>query len=231
MSTCIEAERLAVLAPTTVTMAPPSWQLPLRYAFPLLATVLFAFFFAAAAPSPLFVVFQHAWGFSASMLTVAFAIYALALLASLLVAGSLSDHIGRRPVVLAALVFQTVAMGLFMSARGVGGLLIARIVQGIAMGVASGALSAAVVEAAPVAQKRLGALISSVSPLAGLAAGALVTGVAVKLSGDPVFWVFGAMTIVFAVGAAAVLCMPETATRRPGAWRSLVPRMSIPLKA
>jgi hypothetical protein len=49
-------------------------------AFVLLATVLFAFFFAASAPSPLFVVFQHAWGFSSSMLTVAFAIYAIALL-------------------------------------------------------------------------------------------------------------------------------------------------------
>lgn len=231
MTIRIEAERPAVLSSSAVMAASPRWQLPLRFAFPLLAMVLFAFFFAAAAPSPLFVVFQHAWGFSASMLTVAFAIYALALLVSLLVAGSLSDHIGRRPVVLAALVLQAVAMGLFMVARGVGGLLVARIVQGIAMGVASGALSAAVVEAAPAAQKRLGALISSVSPLAGLAAGALVTGIAVRLSVDPVFWVFGVLVVVFAVGAVAVLCMPETATRRAGALASLVPRMSIPLKA
>ena len=235
MTTCTEAEPLPGLACAAAiglrTAASPPWQLPLRYAFPLLATVLFAFFFAAAAPSPLFVVFQHAWGFSASMLTVAFAIYALALMASLLVAGSLSDHVGRRPVVLAALVLQAVAMGLFVTARGVGGLLVARVVQGVAMGVASGALSAAVVEAAPEAKKRLGALISSVSPLAGLAVGALATGIAVKLSVDPVFWVFSVLVVVFAVGAVAVLCMPETATRRPGAWRSLMPRMSIPPRA
>lgn len=211
--------------------ASPHWQLPLRYAFPVLAAILFAFFFAAAAPSPLFVVFQHQWGFSASILTVIFAIYALALLGALLVAGSLSDHIGRRPVILTALVLQMAAMGLFMMARGVGGLLMARIVQGIAMGVASGVLSAAIVEAAPIGQKRLGAIIGSVSPLAGLAVGALATGVAVKFSVDPVFWVFGVLAVIFAGGTTAVLCMPETATRRTGAWRSLVPSMSIPLGA
>ncbi len=206
-------------------------RLPAALAFPLLAAVLFAFFFAAAAPSPLFVVFQHAWGFSSSMLTVAFAIYAIALLISLLVAGSLSDHIGRRPVVLAALVLQAVAMGLFLLAAGIGGLILARVVQGVATGIASGALSAAVVEAAPAAKKRLGALITSVSPLAGLALGALLTGMAVRWTGQPVTWVFGVLALVFALGAALVLWMPETVTPRPGALASLVPRVSIPARA
>ncbi|WP_281080931.1 MFS transporter [Variovorax paradoxus] len=206
-------------------------RMPAALAFPLLAAVLFAFFFAAAAPSPLFVVFQHAWGFSSSMLTVAFAIYAIALLISLLVAGSLSDHIGRRPVVLAALVLQAVAMGLFLLAGDIGGLILARVVQGVATGIASGALSAAVVEAAPAAKKRLGALITSVSPLAGLALGALLTGMAVRWTGQPVTWVFGVLALVFALGAALVLWMPETVTPRAGALASLVPRVSIPARA
>jgi MFS family permease len=206
-------------------------RLPEGAAFALLAAVLFAFFFAASAPTPLFVVFQHAWHFSSSMLTVAFAIYAIALLVSLLVAGSLSDHIGRRPVVLAALVLQAAAMGLFLLAQGIGGLIVARVVQGVATGIASGALSAAVVEAAPAARKRLGALITSVSPLAGLAVGALLTGMAVKWSVQPVVLVFGVLGVVFALGAAVVLWMPETVTPRPGALASLVPRVSIPAKA
>ena len=206
-------------------------RLPDGAAFALLAAVLFAFFFAASAPTPLFVVFQHAWHFSSSMLTVAFAIYAIALLVSLLVAGSLSDHIGRRPVVLAALVLQAAAMGLFLLAQGIGGLIVARVVQGVATGIASGALSAAVVEAAPAARKRLGALIKSVSPLAGLAVGALLTGMAVKWSVQPVVLVFGVLGVVFALGAAVVLWMPETVTPRPGALASLVPRVSIPAKA
>jgi len=221
------------LAAATAAVAARSkpWRLPAPVAFPLLAAVLFAFFFAAAAPSPLFVVFQHAWGFSSSMLTVAFAIYAIALLISLLVAGSLSDHIGRRPVVLAALVLQAVAMGLFLLAHDIGGLIVARVVQGVATGVASGALSAAVVEAAPASRKRLGAMITSVSPLAGLAVGALLTGMAVKFTAQPVMGVFGVLAVVFATGAAVVLWMPETVTPRAGAWASLVPRVSIPLRA
>jgi hypothetical protein len=60
-----------------------------------------------SAPSPLFVVFQSRWGFSSGMLTVAFGVYAITLLIVLLTAGSLSDHVGRRPVVIAALVIQS----------------------------------------------------------------------------------------------------------------------------
>ncbi|MBT2323265.1 MFS transporter [Variovorax paradoxus] len=211
--------------------APALLRLPAPLAFALLAAVLFAFFFAASAPSPLFLVFQHDWGFSPALLTVAFAVYAIALLASLLVAGSLSDHVGRRPVVLTALVLQAVAMGMFVLARGIGGLIAARIVQGVATGIASGALTAAVVEAAPAARKRLGALISSVSPLAGLAAGALLTGTAVKLTAQPVLLVFGVLAAVFAAGALLLPFVPESVTPRAGALASLVPRVSIPVAA
>src|SRR4051812_35236353 len=101
-------------------------RLPPRLAFPMLALVLFAFFFASSAPSPLFVVMQQAWGFSPSLLTVAFAVYAIALLASLLVAGSLSDHLGRRPVILGALGLEVVAMAMFALAEGIGGVIAAR---------------------------------------------------------------------------------------------------------
>jgi MFS family permease len=57
--------------------------------------------------------FEHRWGFDAGALTFAFAIYAIALPPALLVLGSLSDHIGRRPVLNGALLTQLVAMGMF----------------------------------------------------------------------------------------------------------------------
>lgn len=209
----------------------PRWQLPPAAAFPLLAILLFAFFVAGSAPSPLFVVFQQQWGFSPALLTVAFAIYAIALLASLLVAGSLSDHIGRRPVVFTALLLQAGAMLTFLLADSINGIIAARIVQGIATGMVSGALTAAVVEAAPAAQKRLGAMIGSVSPLAGLAVGALLTGIAVKFALHPVPLVFGVLVAICVVGAVATLFLPESATPRPGALASLVPRISIPVQA
>lgn len=200
---------------------------PSSIAFPLLAAILFLFFVSASVPTPLFVVFQERWGFSPGMLTVAFGIYSLVLLATLLVAGSLSDHLGRKPVIVAALATQVASMALFLTADGIGGLLAARIVQGLSMGMVNGALSAAVIEAAPPARKALGSLLTSVSPLAGLAAGAFVTGVLLEVTDKAEIWAFGFLEGLFCLGAASVLLIPETASPVPGLLRSMVPSMHV----
>ncbi len=196
-------------------------------AFPLLAAILFLFFVSASVPSPLFVVFQVRWGFSPGMLTLAFSIYSLVLLVTLLVAGSLSDHLGRKPVIVAALAIQVASMALFLTADGIGGLLAARIVQGLSMGVVNGALSAAVIEAAPPARKALGSLLTSVSPLAGLAMGAFVTGALLGVTDKAEVWAFGLLGGLFCLGAAIVLLIPETASPVPGLLRSMVPSVHV----
>ena len=196
-------------------------------AFPLLAAILFLFFVSASVPSPLFVVFQGRWGFSPGMLTVAFSIYSLVLLVTLLVAGSLSDHLGRKPVIVAALAIQVASMALFLTADGIGGLLAARIVQGLSMGVVNGALSAAVIEAAPPAHKALGSLLTSISPLAGLATGAFFTGALLGVTDKAEIWAFGLLGGLFCLGAAIVLLIPETASPVPGLLRSMVPSVHV----
>lgn len=201
------------------------------FAFPLLATVLFAFFFAASAPSPLFVLFQRHWGFSSGLLTIAFSAYAIVLLIALLSAGALSDHIGRRPVIISALLLQTVAMILFACANDINQLVAARCFQGLATGVASGALSAAVVEAAPVTRRKTGALFTSIAPLAGLATGSLMTGLSMYVLARPEVMIFVVLAVIFPLFAVLVMAVPETATRRPGAWRSLKPRVSVSARA
>ncbi|MFB9235820.1 MFS transporter [Plantactinospora siamensis] len=206
-------------------------RLPPAAAFPLLAVALLGLFAAGSAPSPLFPIFQHQWGFAPGMLTVAFAVYALALLATLLVAGSLSDHLGRRPVLVAALLLQAVAMVMFLLADGVGWIVMARVVQGVATGAASGALTAAVTEAAPPAYRRFGTLVGGLAPLAGLAVGALATGFVVRFTGRPTEIVFAGLAAFFVLAAGIVLAVPETVRRRPGAWRSLSPRLSVPPRA
>src|SRR3954452_3208828 len=85
-------------------------------------------------PSPLYRVYQERFGFSPGVLTTVFGIYAIALLGALLVVGALSDHVGRRPVVVAGLLLQVLAMALFLAADGVGWLLAARVVQGLSVG-------------------------------------------------------------------------------------------------
>ena len=182
---------------------------------------------SASVPSPLFVVFQGRWGFSPGMLTVAFSIYSLVLLVTLLVAGSLSDHLGRKPVIVAALTIQVASMALFLKADGIGGLLVARIVQGLSMGVVNGALSAAVIEAAPPARKALGSLLTSVSPLAGLATGALATGALLGVTNQAEVWAFGVLGGLFCLGAVSVVLIPETASPVPGLLRSMVPSVHV----
>jgi MFS family permease len=137
------------------------------FALPLLTGIFFSLFFASSVPSPFFLVFQHRWGFSSGILTLAFGSYAIILLILLMIAGSLSDHVGRRPVIITALVIQVASMILFFTARGSGSLIAARLAQGLSMGIANGTLSAAVIEAAPVHRKRVAAMLVSVAPMAG----------------------------------------------------------------
>src|ERR1700684_1394888 len=99
---------------------------PHRYSLPpavVFAGAAFAFggvTLAAGAPTPLLVFFEHKWGFHAGMLTIAFAIYAFGLLLALLVVGSLSDYVGRRPVLIGALCVQLLAMAMFFFSSDIG---------------------------------------------------------------------------------------------------------------
>jgi MFS family permease len=183
---------------------------------------------AAGAPTPLLVFFEREWGFDAGALTIAFAIYAIGLLLALLVLGSLSDYVGRRPVLIGALAIQLVAMGMFFFASGIGWLIAARAVQGIATGAAFSAFTAALVELAPTRRKTLGATIGSAAPTAGLALGALLTGAAVQFTAWPAKLVFAILAAVTAVGIGVLALWDERAGRRPGALDALRPQLSVP---
>ncbi|WP_349865377.1 MFS transporter [Leifsonia sp. WHRI 6310E] len=186
---------------------------------------------AVGAPSPLFVLYEQEWGFAPWLLTVAFAIYAVTLLITLLVAGSLSDHIGRRPVLIGALALQVVAMLMFLFATDIGWIIAARSVQGVATGAAMSTFTAALVELAPEKQKKLGATIGSTAPVGGIALGAFFTGLAVQFASAPTVLVFVTLALLFAAGIVVVAASLETVRRRPGAVRSLVPRLVIPRAA
>src|ERR1700709_615752 len=104
--------------------------LPPMAAFIGTAVAFAGLFLAAGAPSPLFVQYQQAWGFPAGLLTIAFAAYALALVVALVVVGSLSDFVGRRPVLIGALAVELAAMVMFIFAPNIGWVIAARVVQG-----------------------------------------------------------------------------------------------------
>jgi MFS family permease len=185
---------------------------------------------ASSAPSPLYVVYQARWHFTAITLTCVFSVYVLALLVSLLFAGSLSDRVGRRPTLAVALLIELLAMALFAGANSVAVLFAARTVQGLATGLAMGALSAALIDLAPPERPQLGALISSAAPLLGLAAGALGSGLLVDYGPDPLRLVYLILLGLFLVAAAGVPALPETVspTTRGGWHRHLRLRVAVP---
>jgi MFS family permease len=186
---------------------------------------------AAGAPTPLLVLFEHKWGFHAGILTIAFAIYAVGLLSALLVVGSLSDYIGRKPVLIGALSVQLLAMVMFFFASDIGWVIAARAVQGVATGAAFSAFTAALVELAPPRRKELGAIIGSVAPAGGLGLGALLTGAAIQFTGSPAKIVFAALALVTSLGIGVAILSAETVSKRPGARRALRPELSIPRRA
>jgi MFS family permease len=185
-------------------------------------------FLAAGAPSPLFRLEQQKWGFPVWLATIAFAIYAIALLATLLVAGSLSDYIGRRPVLIGTLGVEAAAMLIFLFAPNIGWVIAARTVQGIATGAGVSAFTAAAAEYAPAKHKKLGVLAGSVAPAAGLGLGALLAGLVVQFTAAPSSIIFTFLAVFFVLGLIVVVASGETVARRGGALRSLTPRVSVP---
>ena len=197
-------------------------------AFWLLVATLALLLFASSAPSPLYIVYQDKWGFSEITLTGVFAVYALGLLGALVVAGSVSDHLGRRPTLLLALLVEIVGMLLFAEARSVLWLFAARILQGVATGIAMAAISAALIDLQPPTKPRLGALLAAAAPMGGLALGALGSGLLVEYAPEPTRLVYWLLAGAFALAALLASAIPETVTRRRSWVASLRPEVAVP---
>lgn len=199
-----------------------------RFGFVLAIVAQILMMVGASAPSPFYPVLAQEIGFDAIVISAVFAVYAVALLLTLLTAGSLSDHIGRRPVVIAGFLLLAGSMFLFWHADAVAMLFLARILQGVASGLLISALSATVLDFAPGGRAGVAALWNALSPGIGLALGALVSGVMLDVSGEALLDVFAPLSSAYIVLAALFFLVPETAPRKPGVWASLSFRLSIP---
>jgi MFS family permease len=187
-------------------------------------------FFAAAAPSPLYDVYRAQWRFSATTLTAVFAVYALVLLVTLLVFGSISDYLGRRPVILAGLAMTAAGCGFFLAAHGVGLLFAARALQGAAVGTSVSALGAALIDLQPEG-RRIAPVVTTAASLLGLAAGGLGTSALVQYGPAPTHLVWWLLLGVSLAAGVAGPAMPETAAGRPVILAALRPRVAVPRQA
>ncbi|WP_256602119.1 MULTISPECIES: MFS transporter [unclassified Pseudomonas] len=191
------------------------------------ALVMLCFFAASSAPTPLYHLYQQAWGFSAASLTLIFAVYALSLLATLLVFGSLSDYLGRRPVILASLLLEILSLLLFIGARDMSWLIAARVLQGVATGIATSALGAAMLDTS----QAQGPLINSIAPMFGMALGALGTSALVQYAPLPMMLAYALLLAAFAGQLLYLWRVEETVTPQAGVLKTLKPALSVPPRA
>lgn len=223
----IQPKRPAAYRLTTVLPDPARWwskTLSPKTAFYLQASITTSFLAGSSAPTPLYPLYQAAWGFSSIAITVIFGIYALAVLAALLVVGRLSDHVGRRPVLIVATLMQIVAMALLTTADGLVGLLLGRIVQGLSAGAAVAAVGAGLIDL----DRERGTMANSIAPVMGTALGGLVGGLMVHYLPAPTHFVYLLLGAIFVVQALGLSRMSESISLLPGALASLRPQFAVP---
>ena len=178
-----------------------SYRLSGRPAVFALASLIVALLASSATPTPLYAIYQAKWHFTPITTTVVFGVYAVAVLVSLLTLGKLSDHVGRRPV-----------------------LLTARVVQGLSTGAALGAIGAAMLDM----DRELGTFANAVAPGMGSASGAILSALAIRFLPAPTHLIYLALIGVLVLQAFAIAAMRETVSRAPGALASLRPEITLP---
>ena len=199
-----------------------------RRAFVASSLSFIAVFLAGATPIPLYDLYRAQNRVTNADLSLAAVGYFVFAVLALLVLGRLSNHVGRKPVAIAALVVALLGSAVFLSVNGPMPLIVARALQGLAAGLASSAIGAYAVDTAPARPRWLIGTITSASTNVGLAIGAFGSGALVELAPLPrqlVFLLAGALLIVCII---CLLASPESIRRTRGAWRSLRPRFDLP---
>jgi hypothetical protein len=182
---------------------------------------------SSSAVTPLYRLYQQSMHLTPFWITIVFAVYVASLLSALLTVGGLSDYVGRRPVILAALLLNAAAMMLFAEARDVWQLILARAVQGLCVGVGTTALGAAILDT----NRARGPLLNSVTAFLGMTAGALGAAALITLAPDPLHSVYEVLLSLTALLIALLWAMPESSGRQSGALASLRPHVSVPVQS
>jgi MFS family permease len=178
-------------------------------------------------PTPLYALYRSELGFSELMVTVVFASYAAGTIAALVLAGSLSDRVGRRPVLLAGLAFSALSAGVFLAAHGLGLLLLGRVLSGLSAGIFTGTATAALVDLARPDRRARATVVATVANMGALGGGALLAGLLAQFGPSPLQLPFLIDLALLIPAAALVVAMPEPVTAR-AAFRLSVKRPQIP---
>jgi MFS family permease len=198
---------------------------PRRYGSALLAYAFAVIMLGTTLPTPMYALYGERMHFALFTTTVIFATYAVGVLGALLLFGRWSDVLGRRPLLLAGTAFALVSAVVFLVADDVALLLVARLLSGLSAGIFTGTATAAVVEAAPPAQRERAAVAATIANIGGLGAGPVLAGLLVQYAPDPLELSFVVHIVLVVLAVGAVLLAPETSSRT---GRLGVQRLSVP---
>jgi MFS family permease len=197
-------------------------------AFAVAACSLILVFATAGAPIPLYNLYRAQDGITNANLGHIAVGYFVAAAVSLLWLGRLSDHLGRRPVGMMALGSAILSCLVLAFMQGPTSLLVARVLQGLAAGLASSSLGAYVVDTAPPRPRWLAALVAGSAPMVGVPIGALASGALAEYGPAPRTLVYEAIAAALLACAAFMVASPETVRRNGGAMQSLRPQLELP---
>ncbi|MET9927264.1 MULTISPECIES: MFS transporter [unclassified Streptomyces] len=185
-----------------------------RLGYPAAAAVFAIGMAGTTLPTPLYGLYREELGFSELMVTVVFAVYALGVIATLLLAGNISDEAGRRPVLLAALGFSAVSAFCFLFEGGLPALFAGRLLSGFAAGLLSGAATVTVMELAPPGRAARAGLAATAANMGGLGCGPLLAGLLAEYAPWPLRLPFLVHLALLAAAAVLTWLLPETVTSR-----------------
>jgi len=204
-----------------------------RSGFWLIAYTFAAMMAFSAVPAPLYVLYQQRDHFGSFTVTLVFAAYAIGVVVSLFLAGHTSDWLGRRRILVPAVLIDVVAGALFILWPSLPGLLVARFVSGISVGLLTATATAHLTElhatARPHASRTRADVVATAANLGGIGLGPLIAGVLAQYAPHPLVVPYLVFLALLVIGAFAVGMTPETVDRTSRAYRPQ--RVSIPREA
>jgi MFS family permease len=179
----------------------------------LAASYLFAVaMLGVTLPTPLYPLYQHALGFSTLLITVIYAAYSVGVMITLILFGGISDHFGRRPVLLAGLACSAASAICFTAMVGLPEIFAGRILSGLSAGLFTGTATAYVIDLAPQARRGQATLLAAAANMGGIGAGPLLAGLTAQYLPAPLRTAYAADLALVAIGVVLLVRLPETAT-------------------
>jgi MFS family permease len=181
-------------------------------------------------PTPLWSLYAQHDGFSSLTVTIAFAVYALAVALSLFLVGHLSDSYGRRRVLMPALALEILAALVFVIWSSLPALLIARVLSGLGIGAVTATAMAWISELGGAGHRRA-QIVATAANLGGLGLGGLIAGALAQWAGNPLHIPFVVFTVALVLAWAALFIAPETREPPMPRPRYRPQRVSVPVRS